>query len=105
MSRAIVTDRAGGVRQITAADGASLMEAMRDGGVDDIMALCGGVCSCATCHVFVDPSWLGTVGDASEEEIELLRGSSHYRPTSRLSCQIVMSLALDGIRVSVAPPA
>ena len=83
--------------------GRSVMEAIRDAGVDELLALCGGCCSCATCHVYVDPSFAGTLPAISEDENDLLDSSDNRRETSRLSCQIAFSAELDGMRVTIAP--
>ena len=88
---------------IDAEAGLSVMENIRNAGVEDMVALCGGVKSCATCHVYVDPAWVAAVGPAPGDELELLETSSHMRPMSRLSCQITMMEALDGLRVKIAP--
>lgn len=79
------------------------MEIARDGGVDDILAICGGCCSCATCHVFVDPDFLDRLPPITEDEDELLETSDARRPESRLSCQIYFVEALDGLIATVAP--
>jgi 2Fe-2S ferredoxin len=79
------------------------MELMRDNNVPDLLALCGGSRSCATCHVWVDPAFVAKLTDAVEEENELLDSSLHRTPTSRLSCQVKWSDALDGLRVTLAP--
>lgn len=83
--------------------GASVMEAMRDHSVPDLLALCGGSRSCATCHVWVDPAFMDRLPAAVEEESELLDSSLHRTPTSRLSCQLKWTDALDGLRVTLAP--
>ena len=103
MYRATVVDRAGHERTAVASDGLSLMEAIRDSGIDDILALCGGCCSCATCHVFVDDDWIDTVGAASGDETDLLDSSDYRTGRSRLSCQITMTEQFDGLRVTIAP--
>jgi 2Fe-2S ferredoxin len=79
------------------------MEAIRDAGVDELLALCGGCCSCATCHVIIAPDWAAQVGGASGDESDLLESSSHRSPTSRLSCQITLDPTLDGLAVAIAP--
>ena len=87
-----------------AADGLSLMEVAKAHGVPGIMADCGGACSCATCHVFVDPDWWDKVGPPDDIEFAMLDMVADVaQPTSRLSCQIRLSAALDGLRVTVAP--
>jgi len=103
MPKLIVINRAGAERSIDAREGSSVMEALRDNGFDELLALCGGCCSCATCHVFVDEIWSGAVGKASGDEDDLLDSSDHRTDRSRLSCQIMMTAALDGLRVAIAP--
>lgn len=83
--------------------GASVMELMRENDVPELLALCGGARSCATCHVWVDPAYQARLPQAEEEEIELLDSSMHRKPTSRLSCQIKWKQELDGLRVTLAP--
>ena len=83
--------------------GASVMELMRDNGVPDLLALCGGSRSCATCHVWVDPAFVDKFPAPVEEENELLDSSVHRKATSRLSCQLKWNGALDGLRVTLAP--
>jgi 2Fe-2S ferredoxin len=98
-----VTDRAGNQHEIEAQEGRSLMETIREAGMDDLLALCGGCCSCATCHVFVDPSWIERLESQSEDENELLDSSSHREANSRLSCQIHLNGELNGLACTVAP--
>jgi ferredoxin, 2Fe-2S len=102
MPELIVTTRQGETHSVDAEAGASAMEAIRDSGVDELLALCGGVCSCATCHVHVDPEFSPLLPPMSEDENDLLDGSSHRDERSRLSCQIRMSDRLSGIRVTIA---
>jgi 2Fe-2S ferredoxin len=98
-----IVDRQGAEAAIQAKPGGSLMEAIRDAGYDELMALCGGSCSCATCHVHVDEAWMAAVGEPTEFEGDLLGFSDHRRPTSRLSCQVQLHPGLDGLRVVIAP--
>jgi 2Fe-2S ferredoxin len=102
MSQIIVTTRAGEERRLTLTPGISLMEAIRDAGVDELLALCGGCCSCATCHVYVDPAFAGMLPEMSEDESDLLDGSDHRHATSRLSCQIHLAEELAGLSVRIA---
>ena len=81
----------------------SVMESIRDAGIDELMAICGGCMSCATCHVYVDERYLSVVQPRSEDEEELLSSSDGVTACSRLSCQIMMSEALDGMTVTIAP--
>ena len=83
--------------------GHSVMEAITNSGVEDIAAICGGACACATCHVYVAEEYGELAGAASESERELLDFSDNARPQSRLSCQIIITEALAGLRVEVAP--
>lgn len=98
-----VVDRAGRSHEISATRGQSLMEAIRDAGIADVLALCGGCASCATCHVYVDGAWAQRVGAATGDELDLLESSDHRRPESRLSCQIPLSDESDGFCVTIAP--
>jgi 2Fe-2S ferredoxin len=103
VSTLIVTLRTGDEKTIQARDGRSVMEAIRDSGVDEIMAICGGCCSCATCHVYVDPAFAELTPPLGSDESDLLDCSDHRADGSRLSCQIRMRPELDGLRVTIAP--
>lgn len=103
MPKLVVVDRAGEERSVEAASGLSVMEAIRDNGFDELLALCGGCCSCATCHVIVDPAFADKLPAMSEDEDDLLESSDHRTAQSRLSCQISLSDDLDGLRVTIAP--
>lgn len=97
-----VTTRDGEERIVEASVGHSLMENLRAGGIDEILALCGGNCSCATCHVHVAEEWLSRLPPMSADEDDLLESSDDRRVDSRLSCQIPVTDELDGLRVTVA---
>lgn len=84
------------------AHGLTIMEVIRNAGVDELLALCGGCCSCATCHVHVDPDFLDKLPEASDDENDLLDSSDHRNETSRLSCQLTFTVELNGIRVTLA---
>lgn len=86
-------------RTIEAQNGLSLMEVATRNSVPGIDAECSGGCSCATCHVYVDESFLDKVGRPSEAEIEMLEFARDLRPNSRLSCQITVADALEGLVV------
>ncbi len=103
MAELFVTTREGKELTLKAAKGLSVMEIIRDGGVDELLALCGGCCSCATCHVHVDPAFADKLSPMSDDENDLLDSSDHRAPTSRLSCQIAFTDALDGLKVTIAP--
>lgn len=102
MPKLIVTTRDGAVKELNGDVGLSVMEIIRDGGVDELLALCGGCCSCATCHVKVDPEFADKVAPMGEDENDLLESSDHRDETSRLSCQIPFTTDLDGLRVTIA---
>jgi len=103
MPNLIVTTRSGEVHRIEGSEGTSLMNIIRDAGMDELLALCGGCLSCATCHVFVNGNQLELLPPMSDDENELLESSSHRLKNSRLSCQINMSEALGGLEVEIAP--
>ncbi|MGW1420784.1 2Fe-2S iron-sulfur cluster-binding protein [Bradyrhizobium manausense] len=79
------------------------MQIIRDAGFDELLALCGGNCSCATCHVYVDSGQIHLLGSMTELEDGLLDDLSHRKPTSRLSCQIIFAEPLDGLSLTIAP--
>ena len=89
----------GTAHDVEAEIGESAMEAALRSGVTGIVAECGGSCTCATCHVYVDEAWLAKTGERSLEEDEQLDNAYDVRPNSRLSCQIKMSEDLDGLLV------
>jgi 2Fe-2S ferredoxin len=103
MPKLIVTTREGESRSIESGANLSVMEAIRNGGFDELLALCGGVCSCATCHVYVDPEFAAQLPAMSIDEDELLDSSTHRTAESRLSCQVRLTDALSGLRVTIAP--
>jgi 2Fe-2S ferredoxin len=70
--------------------------------IEGIDGDCGGVCSCATCHVYIDPAWVEKVGPITEMELDLLEFEDNRRATSRLGCQILLTPELDGLVVRVA---
>ena len=99
-----VVNRAGEESAVEVEDGLTVMEAIRDNGFDELLALCGGCCSCATCHVHVDmASAGGDLPKLGEDEDDLLESTDHRNETSRLSCQIPFTPELDGLRVTIAP--
>lgn len=103
MPKLIVVNRAGEEKSVEGDTGLSVMEVIRDNGFDELLALCGGCCSCATCHVYVDPAFEAVLPALSEDEDDLLDSSDHRNETSRLSCQIVLTDALEGLKVTIAP--
>jgi ferredoxin, 2Fe-2S len=103
MPKLVVVNRSGEETTVMAGEGLSVMEAIRDNGFDELLALCGGCCSCATCHIFVDPEFADKLPVMSEDENDLLESSDHRGATSRLSCQVQLTPDLDGLRVTIAP--
>jgi 2Fe-2S ferredoxin len=102
MPQITVVDQSGAERSVDAPVGRTLMEAIRDNGFDELLALCGGCCSCATCHVHIDPAFADKIAPVSEDESDLLDSSDHRDDYSRLSCQVPVTEALEGMRVTIA---
>ena len=98
-----VITREGELVALDAPEGRSVMAAIRAGGIDELLALCGGCCSCATCHVYVDAAFWEKVGPPGEFESDLLSLSPDRTEFSRLSCQISLGPDLEGLKVVVAP--
>ena len=97
-----VRDRDGFEHEIEARPGRKIMEVLRD--MDDgVAATCGGLCSCATCHVYIDPEWLHKLPAPMSDERELLSELTYVKSESRLSCQIDVTHTLHGLRVTIAP--
>jgi ferredoxin len=101
MAQLIVIDRTGTRRSLDTAEGWRVMELLRDQGVG-VEGLCGGACDCATCHVLVADDWAGKLPPAREDELTKLDELPDLSPTSRLSCQIIWSDALDGLELTLA---
>jgi len=97
-----VTGREGEEKAVSVDSGITVMEAIRDNGFDELLALCGGCCSCATCHVHVAEDWKAKLPEMSEDEDDLLESSDHRNEHSRLSCQIELTDELDGLKVTIA---
>jgi len=103
MSEIIVTTREEEELAIELVPGMSLMQAITDAGVDEVLALCGGVCSCGTCHVYISADYQKNIPAISGDEDLILSGSSHRTEASRLSCQILLIEEMAGMQVKVAP--
>jgi len=99
MTKVIFIDACGQARTVDAQVGATVMETAVRNSVPGIEAECGGACACATCHVYVDEEWTERVVKPSQMEEDMLDFASEVRPNSRLSCQIKVSEALDGLVV------
>lgn len=88
-------------QQVEAEIGATLMETAIRNGVRGIVAECGGACTCATCHVYVDEEWISVTGGPSSMEEDMLDFAFDVQETSRLSCQIRIRDEFDGLVVRV----
>jgi 2Fe-2S ferredoxin len=96
-----VTDRDGVSHDVECKPGLKVMEVLRE--LDyGVAAICGGMCSCATCHIYVDAAWAGKLPPPMSDERDLLTELSHYRENSRLSCQVEITPALSGLKVTIA---
>lgn len=102
MPQITVVDQSGQAKTLEATEGRTLMEVIRDNGFDELLALCGGCCSCATCHVHLDPAYIDKVPAISDDESDLLDSSDHRNAYSRLSCQVPVTAALEGLTVTIA---
>jgi len=97
-----VVDRDGIEHEVDAKTGLKVMENLRE--LDyGVAAICGGMCSCATCHIYVDAEWAGKLPAPMSDERELLTELEHYEARSRLSCQLEFTPELAGLRVTIAP--
>jgi len=96
-------DIEGTARTVEAEVGATVMEAAVNHDIPGILATCGGSCSCATCHVYVDEGWAMRLPPPALEEMDMLDTAHDLKETSRLSCQIVVTEDLDGLVVATPP--
>ncbi len=97
-----VIDRDGTEHEVEGKVGLKVMETLRE--LDyGVAAICGGMCSCATCHVYVDPQWLERLPEPMSDERELLVELAHHQDNSRLSCQVEFTAELSGLRLTIAP--
>jgi 2Fe-2S ferredoxin len=103
MARILLTDLQGEKHDIEGQVGRSIMETLREFEFG-VAAICGGMCSCATCHVYVAPEWASKLPEPQSDEKALIQELESYRPDqSRLSCQVPFTEELDGIQMQVAP--
>ena len=103
MAKMLVTDREGKLHEIEGRTGLKIMETLREFDYG-VTAICGGLCSCATCHIYVDESWVDRLPKKQSDEQELLNELTDYREkTSRLSCQVEFTAELDNLKVAIAP--
>lgn len=97
-----LTTRDGIDSNINGKVGISVMEAIRASGCDEIEAVCGGCCSCATCHVYVDTDRPDLLSPLTDDEDDLLDCVEDRRDNSRLSCQVMIVSELDGLKIKIA---
>src|SRR3990170_7025982 len=97
-----VVDRNGEVHDVDTSSGGSLMETLREYEWG-VTAICGGMCSCATCHVYIAPEWADKLPERQSDETDLLTELQFSQGASRLSCQIPLTEQLDGLRLTLAP--
>jgi 2Fe-2S ferredoxin len=102
MGKIFATDRNGVEHEIEARDGLNLMEVLREASLP-VEGICGGVCICSTCHVYLDANWQFKTGERAEDEQVMVEDSGHYEKNSRLACQIEYSEELNGLRLTLAP--
>ena len=98
----LVTDREGNNHILNGDNNSTLMEIIRDEGVD-IEAACGGCCACATCHVYIDEKWVSKLNPIDDDEESMLDQAFDVKKNSRLSCQINLNDDLDGLKLELAP--
>lgn len=96
-----VTDLDGCEHELEAVEGWRVMEIIREYGLP-IKAECGGACSCATCHVYIDSEWLSRIPKMRNDEEEMLDQAFDVRVCSRLSCQIILDESMDGLKLTLA---
>lgn len=102
MPRIIYIEPDGQTRSVEVAVGQSVMQGAMRNAIAGVVAECGGACACATCHVHVDPAWIDRLPPPNSNEEAMLEFALEVDPTSRLSCQIKVAEALDGLIVRVA---
>lgn len=105
MAQVKVTTRDGAEKTLDAENGRPLMEVLRDNNLG-IVGTCGGMCSCGTCHVYIKENWAAKMPPRTEDEQMMLEGIGELvevRPSSRLSCQVIMDDSLAGLEVEVGP--
>ncbi|NIB38705.1 (2Fe-2S)-binding protein [Pseudomaricurvus alkylphenolicus] len=91
----------GNVKETDVKTGTTLMQGAIDNGIDGIVAECGGACVCATCHCYIEEDWGGKIPAANDMEMMMVEGAVSPKPNSRLSCQLVITDDMDGLRVAI----
>ena len=103
MARLTIITRDGVAHHVDGKSDISVMQIAREHGFEELLAMCGGCCSCGTCHVYVDAAFENLLSPGREDEKVLVEASDHHVATSRLSCQVHFSEALDSLKVTIAP--
>jgi len=103
MPKIIYHDVHGLRREVAVEEGTTVMEGAVENDVAGIIAECGGACACATCHAWIGEAWLPKLEPMNDMEDAMLESARERRPNSRLTCQIEVTDALDGMEVFVAP--
>tara|TARA_Y100000590_G_scaffold452409_1_gene595528 strand:- start:172 stop:483 length:312 start_codon:yes stop_codon:yes gene_type:complete len=102
LGKIIVVDREGLKHELKADEGLTIMEIIRDAGLD-IEAACGGCCACATCHVYIDEQWALKLDKKNDDEESMLDQAFNLKQNSRLGCQIEYTEKINGISLKLAP--
>ena len=102
MTNIYVKDREGNTQELQAETGLTIMEIIRDAGLD-IEAACGGCCACATCHVYINNDWIGKLPKIEDDEESMLDQAFHVTSQSRLGCQIEYNDDFNGLKLTLAP--
>jgi ferredoxin, 2Fe-2S len=103
MPRLTIVTRTGAESDVIVQNGRSLMDAIYNAGIKDLLAICGGSCSCSTCHVYIDPAFATRLPPMHEDENDMLQIANRRTADSRLSCQIPVTDSLDGMRLTITP--
>lgn len=98
-----VTRRDGAIQEVEYTESSTLMEVLRNGGADELLSLCGGCCSCATCHVYIEDAYLDRLLPITPDEDELLESTEYRTSKSRLSCQVRLEIDHASMSVVIAP--
>jgi len=102
MAKIIYVEQDGTRHEVEVENGYSVMEGAVNNSIPGIVAECGGACACATCHSYVDPSWLGKLPEMDDMEDCMLDAAFERKDTSRLTCQLEVSDELDGLVINIA---
>ncbi|UZW57539.1 2Fe-2S iron-sulfur cluster-binding protein [Sphingobium sp. JS3065] len=103
MMKLNIISRNGETKAIEAEEGVTLMEAIRNSGFDEMLALCGGCCSCSTCQIYIDDKQIALLEPMQSDEDDLLDSSDHRQSNSRLACQVVLKAEMAGLNAIIAP--